>query len=526
MFNKDFPPVFFTLTWAEVMTLGFLQRIGCSILTAGLLAFPFFEHCPLLLQSVCPIFGLLLLLILFSSCSLKQAFFYGWFTGFVFFGLGVSWVYISIHDFGEVPSLEAGALTAALALFLGIFYGIQGYVFTLLSRIRGCPLLYHALFFPLTGVGAELLKAHLFTGFPWLEMGITQLNGPLAGFAPLVGSYGLSFLMFMIAGLLYVRKLSALLIVFILLIAGHSLRWVDWTHLSPHPITVSVVQGNIPQSLKWDENNVLMSLKRYQEVSQTLPNSDLIVWPETAIPLNQIDGDAYLYTLHEWLKKDRPFTTLVTGLPFFQSSSNEYFNAALALGEGHGIYFKQHLVPFGEYLPWRPLFEGIFRLLNIPMSDFSMGPPNPPLIRTQNFSLATFICYESAYSGLVATSAQQADLIAVLSDDAWFGDSAGPYQHLQINQMRALENGRYVISSTNNGVSAIIDPQGRVIKKIPSATIGTLTSSVFLAEGKTPFQLFSEWIKRPLHPALLHQRGDENREALPRWSYESPRLLT
>jgi apolipoprotein N-acyltransferase len=470
------------------MTIAPLKVIGLCILTACFLALPFFEHCPLFLQPVLPILGLTLLLKLFSSCSKKQAFFYGWLTGFVFFGLGVSWVYISIHDFGDVPFIQAAGMTAAFALFLGIFYGIWGYLLNFFSKIREHTLLYHALFFPFTGVGAELLKAHLFSGFPWLEMGVTQLNSPLAGFAPIVGSYGIGFLMFLIAGLLYIRKLWALLIVLFILIAGHTLKWADWTHLSPKPITVSVVQGNIPQSLKWDENNVLMSLKRYQELSLSLPNSDLILWPETAIPLNQIDAHAYLYHLDQWLKKDRPFTTLIAGLPFFEPSSNNYFNAALALGEGHGIYFKQHLVPFGEYLPWRPLFEGIFRVLNIPMSDFAMGEPNPPLIRTRNFSLATFICYESAYSNLVARSAEQAGLLIVLSDDAWFGDSAGPYQHLQINQMRALENGRYLISSTNNGVSAVIDPEGRVVKKIPRATVGTLTSEVFLAEGRTPFE--------------------------------------
>ncbi len=474
-----------------------VKNLLLALLSGTLLALPFFERCPELLRCLLPFLGLSLLLHIFTRSSIKAAFFYGWLTGLIFFGLGVSWVYISIHDFGDVPVLISAFITFTFSAVLGLFYGVHGYLLNRFfrSKTADASFAYAVLAFPALGVLMELLKSVIFSGFPWLEIGMTQINGPLAGWAPLLGSYGLSYGVYLIVGLSRKSNYLVLAFFFILLILGlgQGLKLKPWTSLDKISLRVSLVQGNIPQSLKWNEDNLRLSLQRYAELSQDLPISDLIVWPETAIPLSQIDADSYLDALIHYLKIARPQTTLITGIPFFDPLNETYFNAAIALGNGEGRYLKQHLVPFGEYLPFRPLFGWVFQFLHIPMSDFSAGPAAQTLIRVGPYSIATFICYESAFSELFRQSAKRSNILVVLSDDAWFGDSAGPYQHLQINQMRALENGRPLLSASNNGITAVIAPNGKLIKRLTSDEKSTLTTDIFPAKGETPFEHTGIW---------------------------------
>jgi apolipoprotein N-acyltransferase len=501
--------------------------------SAMLCAFSFFSVCPSFLSWIFPILSSAVLIMVFSDLypqSARHAFLAGWWFGLIFFGVGISWVYISIHDFGNVSLLESSIITMIFAIFLGLFPAMQGYFLNyFFAKKNAHPAesihwTYYCLAFPALGTLLELLKSWVFTGFPWLEIGIPQIHGPIAGFAPIIGSYGCGLLAYTLGGLVVyaskrwmfltstqninqilnndwvLLKLTApLFFTLLIVVSGYFLSLKSWTRPVPgsSPILVSLIQGNIPQSLKWDENNVIHSLKVYYQATEKLPNSRLIIWPETAIPMNQLDAQEYLKIVENLIQKNNPHAALITGIPLY---ANEYFNAAILLGNGSGIYQKHHLVPFGEYIPFQNIFGMIFEFLNIPMSDFTKGPAHQALMESGELSIATFICYETAYANYVRERSEKSNLLIALSDDAWFGDSEGPYQHLEMSQMRALENGRYLLNSTNNGITAIITPNGDILKQIPGFSSETLTSPIMLMEGMTPYQMAGFW---PLWIALF-----------------------
>ena len=419
-----------------------------AIMAGCLFALAYFQLCPTFFSVILPILASSLLLFSWSKSTAKQAFFTGWLFGAIFFGLGISWVYVSIHEFGNIPIFEASGITLLFAIFLGLFPALQGYFLNKIfspflmnffntpqqKRLYKTPYLgnylwpYYLLAFPALGCLLELLKSWIFTGFPWLEAGVTQIHGPLSGFAPILGSYGCSLILYFIAGLLtysfqtfkniknsadpinatgphtskeiiysdlsLIKICFPLILIFLIFVIGQLLSFKAWTQIIGQPILVSLIQGNIPQSLKWDEKNVINSLHIYYQESQKLPNSRFIIWPETAIPLDQINAQEYLGLVQDLLQKNNPTTALITGIPLIQSSNqygDQYFNAAIILGNGHGVYQKNHLVPFGEYIPLREIFGIIFEFLNVPMSDFTAGSLHQPLMQSGAISNANFI---------------------------------------------------------------------------------------------------------------------------------------
>jgi apolipoprotein N-acyltransferase len=272
---------------------------------------------------------------------------------------------------------------------------------------------------------------------------------------------------------------------------GDILAHVQWTAVDHHhPIPVTLVQGNIAQSLKWEPNMLEHSILTYQELSQAAfsQKNQLIIWPESAIPDTVQDLPTYLAYLNAHLQARHD--GLILGILESQGSDQNpaYYNAALGLGRASGVYLKEHLVPFGEYIPFQAELGRVFAWMNIPMSGFSEGPANQAPIRVGGLPVGVFICYEVGYPSLVRQQSRGKAFLVVLSDDAWFGDSLGPWQQAQMAQMRALETGRYVVNSTNNGVTSVIDPEGRVIASIPRGAALTLTSTIYPVSGETPWQ--------------------------------------
>jgi len=365
---------------------------------------------------------------------------------------------------------------------------------------------YFLLAFPALASSLELLRAWIFTGFPWLEVGTLQVFGPFSNFAPLIGGPGCSLLSYFFGGflgyVLYSRKLGLLwknlgllLLSFLSFMGlGFILNHPSYTQTMGPSISVSLVQGNIPQSLKWDPNNLLLSLNHYdQALAHT--KSELMLWPESAIPLFQTEAGAYLDSLNHYA--DNHSIALISGIPLMSLKSSRYFNGALGLGRASGSYKKVHLVPFGETIPLKSLVGSIFEFLQVPLSDFSAGNSEQALIQakihSQKIPIAVFICYETAYADYVRKIAKQSELLAALSDDAWFGHSEGPYQHLQINQMRALENQRFLLNATNNGITAIISPQGKILSRLPAFKNSSLNAFVFARKGETPWERWGEF---------------------------------
>ncbi|KGE03907.1 apolipoprotein N-acyltransferase [Pseudohaliea rubra] len=427
------------------------------------------------------------------TCSPRLGALRGWLFGAGLFGTGASWVYVSIHVHGAAPVPLAALLTvffcAGLALLPAAFAAAYA------AWIRPLPggML---LGFPALWVLFEGLRSWLLTGFPWLFLGYAHLDSWLAGWAPVAGVYGVSFAVALTASCLFLawrsRRPIALLVYSTLLVVlwggGRMLEQVDWVApASELPISVALYQPNIPQKEKWDRRYYRDILHRYETAIGPQLEHDIVLWPESAIPRLYRDARAFLDPIDR--RARLADSTLITGIPT-APEAGVYHNSILALGQGSGLYHKQRLVPFGEYVPLERWLRGLIAFFDLPMSNFSRGPAGQDALRAGSYRAAPFICYEIVYPGLVARGARRADLLVTISNDSWFGASIGPLQHLEMARMRALENGRYLLRGTNNGVSAIIDHRGRVLARTAQFEEATLVGDARSMLGHTPFTSF------------------------------------
>ena len=351
--------------------------------------------------------------------------------------------------------------------------------------------------FPVTWVLSEWLRSWLLTGFPWLYLGYAHIDTPIAGWAPIVGVFGLSFICALTGICLFLawRSRQAIacvtyaVIVITLWAGGAVLKPMEWVVKgSEQPLHVVIYQPNVPQEHKWDPAWYRPILRQLQEASESHYGADILVWPESAIPNYYQRAREFLDPIAQRAADNE--TTLITGLPSMADEGENYYNSAIALGQGEGVYHKKHLVPFGEYVPLEGLLRGLIAFFDLPMSAFSSGASDQAPLRAGAYRVAPYICYEVVYPELVARSARDSDLLITISNDSWFGNSIGPLQHLQIAQMRALENGRYMIRGTNNGVSALIDHRGQILAQTEQFVEATLEGEVEVMLGNTPFGSF------------------------------------
>ncbi|MHB0765409.1 apolipoprotein N-acyltransferase [Stutzerimonas sp. NM35] len=473
---------------------GNLLALAAGALTTLSLA-PF-DIWPLALLSV----GLLYLGL--REPAAKQAAGRGWCYGFGLFASGVSWVYVSIHDFGSAPPLLAGALTLGFVAGLALFFALLGWVWVRWLRQTNAPLP-DALAFAALWLALDALRGWVLTGFPWLYVGYSQLEGPLAGLAPLGGVWLLSFVIALSAALLIqlprllARKaaLGTALVMLVVLWGGAlGLGQHAWTNARGASISVAAMQGNVAQSLKWDPQKLEMQLLLYRDMTFRSRPADLIVWPETAVPILKDHAEGYLGMMSRFAE-DRQ-SALITGVPVRQPNADgelRYYNGLTSTGDAQGTYLKQKLVPFGEYVPLQDMLRGLIAFFDLPMSDFARGEPGQPLLQAKGYQIAPFICYEVVYPEFAASLAAQSDILLTVSNDAWFGRSIGPLQHLQMAQMRALEAGRWMIRATNNGVTVLIDPYGRITERIPAFEQAVLYGEVTPMQGLTPYLQWRSW---------------------------------
>lgn len=457
--------------------------------------------------------GLMYQVLLFSPPG-KTAFI-GWYYGLGVFGSGASWVYVSIHDYGYTAAPLAALLTFLFAAFLALFCVLQAVVFKrfilrnrshsllLNSDQPAQPVLLSALSFAAVWVLTDWLRSWLLTGFPWLYLGYGHVLSPLANLAPLGGVHLITLVVALTGALLSLfatpfRSRSSLrwgaLMTATLWLGAALLPGEGFTQpASSTPLKVALAQGNINQLLKWQAEHRMHSIEVYERLSAPLwEDTDILLWPETAIPFFQDTADFLLQDLSR--RAQDTHTTLITGIPYrLPPRPDEDYpvmhNSITSLGSGSGIYHKQKLVPFGEYVPLQSVLRGIIRFLDLPMSAFQPGQPNQPGLLANGYVAAPFICYEIVYPDFVAESAQGSHFLVTISNDAWFGASIGPLQHLQIAQMRSLETGRYTLRGTNNGITAIVDPRGRVMERAPQFEEAMLIGTITPMTGNTPFML-------------------------------------
>ena len=359
--------------------------------------------------------------------------------------------------------------------------------------------------FPAIWLLGDWLRGWLLTGFPWLYLGTAHTDGPLAGLAPLTGVHGLTFWIvvtgaaaygvwwLILAGRKTAAGATAAIAVLPWLLAP-ALNQVSWTSISEEPKSFAAMQGNIPQQIKWDPEFLKDQIVAYLGMTEEHWDKDIILWPETAIPIPQDQAGKIIDHIEERLGEN---STLISGIPWYGYSGEiedyTFHNSILAAGGGEGMYHKQKLVPFGEYVPLQGLLRGLIGFFDLPMSSFTPGPGQQSGLSATDTRLMPYICYEVAYPDFVAFNARNTGMLVTISNDGWFGDSIGPLQHLQLARMRALETGRYMLRGTNNGVTAIINEKGQITERIPQFQRAVLTGEVFSATGSTPYMQTGSW---------------------------------
>lgn len=428
-----------------------------------------------------------LLFHLWRDGSAARAAWRGFLFGLGMFGVGVSWVYVSLHNFGHMPAPLAALATFLFVVVLASYPALLGFVQARwLDRRRSS----HALLvLPALWVLFEWVRSWFLSGFPWLNLGYSQPDTWLAGVAPWLGVYGVSLLVASVSGLLaeslrapekFLRRyLPALLVIFL---GGWLAGKVEWTEPVGAPLRVALVQGNVPLELKWQPVYRTTVLERYRSLSDQAGDAELIVWPEAAIParLDEIDP-AYLADLK------RRNADFLIGVVERDENTRQYYNSVVSLGRGSGLYRKQHLVPFGEFLPFPALFRWLLDSLHIPMSDFSSGTADQPPLTAAGQKIGVSVCYEDVFGEEIIRALPQATLLVNVSEDAWFGNSLAPHQRLQIARLRALEAGRPMLRAANTGPSAAIDHHGKVIARSPQFDMAVLHIVVQPRQGLTPY---------------------------------------
>ena len=430
-----------------------------------------------------------LLVHLWMHASPRRCAWLGFWFGFGLFGAGVSWVYVSLHQFGGMPAPLAGFATVAFCAFLALFPAAAGW---LQARVPASESARACLLIPAAWTLFEWLLVWIFTGFPWLAVGYAAAGWPLQGYAPLGGVYALSFLTVSIAGMLWllVRHRPRVLFAIVLVLGiGEALRHIEWTMPAGEPVTVALLQGNIEQEMKFRPERAAAILDTYARLAEGT-RARLVILPETALPafLDRIDP-AYLARLDAVGKRNEG--DLLVGVPYRRGRS-EYYNSVFTLGASpRQIYHKVHLVPFGEFVP--PGFRWTLDVLSIPLSDFSRGAPDQPPLAVAGQRVAINVCYENVFGAEIARSLPEATLLVNVSNVAWFGDSLAPAQHLQIARLRAIETGRMHLTATNTGITAAIDRDGRVLQRLAQFTEGRLEIMAQGYSGATPYVRLRDW---------------------------------
>ncbi len=447
-----------------------------------------------------PIIALIGLIVLWAKTeSAKSRFLLGFCFGLGLYCVGIYWIYISLHDFGGMPWWFAGFCTFCLCAFMALFPALVGLLTTRFGKLMlSAPILWGL---------SDWVRGWIFTGFPWLTMGYSQVpHSPLAGYMPLVGVYGVSVITVLMASSLgvwlvtknVIYRRNAIAIVTLTMVVGGVLKMVEWTTPIGKPISVALLQGNIAQDEKWSPEAAEKTIELYLSMIKA-SKAQLIVTPETALPVisSQL-APSIKGALDAHAKQNNG--DIIVGMVQLNSSVTQpdydrYYNSAISFGSAETqVYSKNHLVPFGEFIPLKQVLGWIYRdWLNIPLSDLSRGGTQQQPMQLGNQKVAINICYEDVFGEEIIHQLPAATLLVNMTNDAWYGQSFAANQHMQFSQARALETGRYMLRATNTGATAAIDQHGYVLAHLPHFTKSTLNITAQGFEGSTPYVRWGNW---------------------------------
>ncbi len=433
---------------------------------------------------------LAVLLFTWAGVSPREAFKLGYAYGFTSFLVGMYWLYISIHIFGDAHPLLAIALMLALVSVLALFPAATGWLTARWFSSTG-PVAWLAVV-PALWVLTEWLRGWVFSGMGWLAIGYSQADSWLMAYAGIGGVYLMSGCVLLTAGAIVTlvrgvrqtRLIAAAVLVAIWLPASF-LSDHRWTRPDSEVVTVALAQGAVSQDRKWLPSQFVPTLELYEELTTEALGRTLIIWPEAAIPAAYDSVVSYLDRMNALASEHE--STVLTGILRANPETGAIQNSLVALGPTHEFYVKRHLVPYGEYFPVPNFVRNWLRVLDLPYTDISPGPPDQPPLAVAGQRLAVTICYEDLFGAEQLHYMPEATLLVNVSNDAWFGDSIAPHQHLDIARVRAAEVGRYMLRATNTGVSAIIDPSGGVVAQSPQFEPQLLEGAVQGFTGSTPY---------------------------------------
>ena len=447
---------------------------------------------------------------LLHNNSAKQAYWRTVQFSFGMFATGASWVFVSINTYSTTPTAIAVLLTVLFVALLALIFALPFLLMGLFrSSSESSPAALSILAFPAIWVLAEWFIGWILTGFPWIYLGYGHLNSWLAGWAPLGGVWSISWIVALCAATLAsviacrvtqraqplnATHITAISCCLLLWLVGRGLQSISWT-TTQKSLTVGILQPNISQNDRWKIDYRDRIINNNLTLGEPLWDNQLVIWPEAAIPDLKHRVESLIQQLDTLARQTD--STFITGIPAYNFARDEYYNTVVAMGKGSGEYRKQHLVIFGEYMPLAEFFRELGGFFDLPMSGFTPGSAEQPLITAGEQKVATAICYEMAYTELVRNLATDANWLLTVSNDTWFGDSLGPKQHLGIAQMRALENGKPMIRATNDGITALIDHRGKVTDTLPQFQQGILQGTITPRSGATPYNRIGSW------PALL-----------------------
>ncbi|MCH9705640.1 MAG: apolipoprotein N-acyltransferase [Proteobacteria bacterium] len=413
--------------------------------------------------------------------------------GFSFFSAGLWWIDSALAGHIGLPGSAAALLTILFALFLAVFPALALALATVLTPSGGISRL---LSLAASWTFLEWIRSWLLSGFPWLSLGYSQIpDGWLAPWAPIVGIFGVTFALTLmvvaVLTLLTLRKRRGIGLILLLLLASAPFINNVWKWTPPAgTLTISLLQGNVKQSLKWEAEEVRRALADYIELAEAAEGR-IIIMPETALPMRIEDlPDGYIERLQR-IATER-YGAVITGL--FLEEEEKIYNAAVVLNErSDERYRKIHLTPYGEYLPFADVLQPLLGAADIPYANLSAGAtPAPPLRLPDGILAAIFICYEAIFGNEVRQRLPAALFLINITNDAWFDQTAMPQQHLQMAQARALESGRWLVRAANTGITAVINAKGQVVATLPEQVRGVLTEQIILQSGSTPYVIWGD----------------------------------
>ncbi|MGC1458039.1 MAG: apolipoprotein N-acyltransferase [Steroidobacteraceae bacterium] len=437
-----------------------------------------------------------LLMALWQDARPRHAAALGFWFSFGTFSSGTYWLYISIHTIGAAPVWVAFIAMGGLVCILSLYGAALGWAVARWLPATGALRWMAGL--PAAWLVVEWFRGWFLTGFPWLSLGYSQTGTWMAGMAPVLGVYGVSALLLLGAGALVTlsrgtrreQVLAGLVLVLIWVVPG-ALRGIAWTHPSGPAISVAIVQGDIPEDVKLQRDNVDLEADTYRDLTRQALGAQVIFWPEAVLPdIVQNFGDYMLERYHE---AHAHHSAMVVGM-LRENSKHESFNSIMTLADSVDFYDKIHLVPFVEAIPGPAFAHKWLQLLDLPYEGFTYGRTDQPPLSAGGLVLLPAVCYDDAYGSDNLHMLRTANALVTVTNDAWFGHSTARYQHLQIAQMRAIESGRYLVRAANDGISGVIGPDGRVLVTAPGWVPTVLRTSVIPMLGLPPYARVGNWL--------------------------------